>query len=159
MASRDYTLEHTKPIFNKHCLLTLHNLYVLRILTESIKIIKHHLPIPMFKSLVFCPQSHHFRLLIPKFDLDISRHNFVISASKLWNSCIDSLLDNAVLSTIKSLPGMKCDSQIVIPGSNSNSDMTIPISIFKNRLRAMLLQKQKLGTADEWEDNMNFIRP
>ena len=37
---KNYSLEHTKPIFNKHKLLTLNNLYVQRSLAELIKILK-----------------------------------------------------------------------------------------------------------------------
>ena len=37
---KDYSLEHTKPMFNKHNLLTLNNLYVQRSLAELIKILK-----------------------------------------------------------------------------------------------------------------------
>ena len=52
---KDFSLEHTKPIFNKHKLLTLNNLYVQRSLAELIKILKSHTPISMFKFLQFCP--------------------------------------------------------------------------------------------------------
>ena len=38
MAQKEYALEHTKPIFNKHNLLNLHNLYVIRSLAELLKI-------------------------------------------------------------------------------------------------------------------------
>ena len=66
---KDYSLEHTKPIFNKHKLLTLNNLYVLRSLAELIKILKSHTPISMFKFLQFCPRSHHYRLLIYQYTI------------------------------------------------------------------------------------------
>ena len=36
VALRNYALEHTKPLFNKHSLLTLHNLYASRSLVELI---------------------------------------------------------------------------------------------------------------------------
>ena len=41
-ALKDYSLEHTKAIFNKHKLLTLNNIYVLRSLAGLIKILKSH---------------------------------------------------------------------------------------------------------------------
>ena len=46
---KDYSLDYTKPIFNKHTLLTLNNLSVLRSLAELIKLFKSHTPISMFK--------------------------------------------------------------------------------------------------------------
>lgn len=159
VASKDYSLEHTKPLFNKHGLLTLHNLYALRCLVELIKLIKSHCPISMFSYFSFCPKTHHYQLLIPKFNLDISKNNFVVSASSLWNACIENLLDKPVLSSINSQISLKFISQIIIPGSNSNSDMTIPIGIFKNRLKDLLLKTQKLGNSLEWVDDVNFVRP
>ena len=42
VALKNYALEHTKPLFNKHSLLTLHNLYASRSLVELIKILKLH---------------------------------------------------------------------------------------------------------------------
>ena len=95
---KDYSLEHTKPIFNKHKLLTLNNLYVLRSLAELIKILKSHTPISMFKFLQFCHRSHHYRLHIPKHNLGISSNNFFINTATLWNTCIGALLDPPIPS-------------------------------------------------------------
>ena len=81
-----YSLEHTKPIFNNHKLLTLNNLYVQRSLAELIKILKSHTPISMFKFLQFCPRSHHYCLLVPKQNLGISSNNFFINTTILWNT-------------------------------------------------------------------------
>ena len=38
---KNFVLEHTKPLYNKHCILSLHNLYILRTLTELFKIVKY----------------------------------------------------------------------------------------------------------------------
>ena len=78
---KDYSLEHTKPIFNKQKLLTLNNLYVLRSLAELIKILKSHTPISMFKFLQFCPRSHHYRLLIRLYLNTILGYPVIISLS------------------------------------------------------------------------------
>ena len=85
VALKNYALEHTKPLFNKHSLLTLHNLYVSRSLVELIKILKLHLPYPVYENLQFCPRTHHFRLLSRKYNLDISKNNYFISSVNLWN--------------------------------------------------------------------------
>ena len=51
VALKKYALEHTKPLFNKHSLLTLHNLYASRSLVELIKILKLHSPYPVYENL------------------------------------------------------------------------------------------------------------
>ena len=48
MAQKDFNLEHTKPLFVKNNLLTIHNLYIIRSLNELLKIVKFHSPISLF---------------------------------------------------------------------------------------------------------------
>ena len=100
VALKEYALEHTKPVFNKHSLLTLYNLYVSRWLVELIKVLKLHLPSHVYESIQFCPQTHHFRLLSPKCNLDISKNNYFVSSIILWNKCISKLLDNPDLLSL-----------------------------------------------------------
>ena len=102
----------------------------------------------------------HITLTVVKLVKQTESHQVVFGARKEKEEIsIENLLDNSVLSTVKSLPGMKCDSKIIIPGSNPYSDMTIPISIFKNRLKDTLLKTQKLGSFNEWQNDINFISP
>ena len=90
---KNYTLEHTKPLFNKLGFLTLYNLYTLRVLVEFFKILKIHSPISLHNSFNFCPRSCHYRLLVPKCNFGISKNNYTVSASILWNKCIGKVLD------------------------------------------------------------------
>ena len=71
----------------------------------------------MFKFLQFCPRSHHYRLLIPKYNLGISSNHFFINPTILWNT--STVLQSG-------------NSQVIIPGSNINSDLTISLGTFKN---------------------------
>ena len=57
LPDKNYTLEHTKPLFNKLGFLTLYNLYTLRVLVEFFKILKIHSPISLHNSFNFCPRS------------------------------------------------------------------------------------------------------
>ena len=150
VALKNYALEHTKPLFNKHNLITLHNLYASRSLVELIKILKLHSPYSVYENLQFCPQTQHFRLLKPKHNLDISKNNYSISSVNLWNKCISKLLDNPDLfsSAIR--------SHLIIPGHNVNSDLTIPMGTFKNRLKNFLLKTQNLGITSDWSQQ-NFV--
>ena len=132
--TKNMLLSKTMPLstLNKHSLLTLHNLYASRSLVELIKILKLHSPYPVYESLQFCPRTHHFRLLSPKYNIDISKNNYFVSSINLWNKCISKLLDNPdLLSSLHR-------SHLIIPGHNVNSDMTIPMGTFKKRLRNFL---------------------
>ena len=150
---KDYTLEHTKPLFNKHGLLSIQNLYASRILVELIKTIKYQSPIPIFEQLKFCPKSQHFKLLCPVHKLDISKNNYFVSSVNLWNLCIKQILDAPELSS----PVWTTGCKLIIPGSKTNSDLTIPIGTFKNRLVSLLLEMQKHGTYSDWSKD-NFLK-
>ena len=131
MAQKDYALEHTKPIFNKYNLLNLHNLYVIRSLVELFKILKFHSPIPILEYFKASTRSSNHRLQIPKFNLGISEKNYVISVTKLWNTSIGKLLDCPTLSVRPFTNGC----QFIISGSTKNSDLTIPVGLFKKDLK------------------------
>ena len=146
-AEKNFTLEHTKPLFNKHGLLTLQNLHIMRTLTEFFKIFKYHSPISMFNLLPLRALSNDYRIKLPKFNLDISKNNFVINASLMWNNCISNILDKSVLSTVSI---RNKNFSFIIPGSNSNSDMTMTVGLFKNRMKRFLLSSQKAGDSDKW---------
>ena len=160
-AVKNYTLEHTKPLFNKHSLLTFHNQYIMRVLVETFKMIKLHSPMPMFQYLNFVPNTHHYKLITPQYSINMSKNNFIRCASLLWNSFINDVLDPPVLSTVN-YSGCKPNTQIIIPGSNINSDMTMSINVFKTRVKNRLLNIQKRGNPLQWEvcnsvsiDNLN----
>ena len=146
MAQEDYALEHTKPIFNKYNLLNLHNLYVIRSLVELLKILKFHSPIPILEYFKASTRSSNHRLQIPKFNLGISEKNYVISVTKLWNTSIGKLLDCPTLSVRPFTNGC----QFIISGSTKNSDLTIPVGLFKKRLKNLLMEVQKKGNSDIW---------
>ena len=152
ISPHDYSLEHTKPLFNKHELLSVRNLYSLKILTEFVKIMKSHSPISLYECTPTSSITRDYRLIIPKFNLDISKNNFVIKASTLWNKTINMILDKPTLSNVKIA---KNTFYLIIHGSNENSDLTIPISTFKNRLKSILLDAQKSGVSVEWINAIN----
>ena len=145
---KDFELEHTKPLFTKHNLLTLYNLYTTRTILELFKIIKIQSPISMYKIFTFCPITHNYKLLPPKFKLDISKNNFTVSSIVSWNSCIGKLLDQPILCIPKftGANGLK----LIIPGNVKNSDLTISKGVFKKRLTEHFIKLQTQGNADEW---------
>ena len=83
MAQKDFNLEHTKPLFVKNNLLTIHNLYIIRSLNELLKIVKFHSPISLFTFFKFTSRDSLFRLHVPRIKLEISKRNYIYNAIKL----------------------------------------------------------------------------
>lgn len=148
VAAKNYVLEHTKPIFNKHKILTVHNLYTLYILAETFKILKYHSPISMHELLRTNRTSFRHQLILPKVKLEISKNNFVFKSSSIWNFIIPKILQTPDLDPILN---------IIIPGSCANSDLSCTIGLLKNKVKSQLLLTQNSGDPLEWmSDGSNF---
>ena len=80
-----FTKEHTKPLFKKHMILTLQNLYYYHMALTTFKLLENKFP----KSLFSC-----FKLSERKETLLLTSgfsHNFVYNACYIWNIVRDSL--------------------------------------------------------------------
>ena len=136
IAKRSFALENTKPIFNTEKIMSIHNLYTQHISTELFKILKLYQPISLSslfqKSSRTCSQT----LRVPLHKLDISKHNFVVKGTTIWNSLVDKIFD-------KCTPN---ENNVMVPGSSKFSDISSPISIIKNRIKKLLLETQHLAT-------------
>ena len=150
---RNFVLEHTKPLFNKHSVLSIRSLYILRSLTELFKILKYRLPMCLFSCFKFSLGSNNNRLLPPKCVLGISMNNFVFRATSLWNKCIGKLLTKPPLTQMYDDRGNIVS--VIIPGSLKDSDLTCTVPAFKTRLKSLLFVQQKCGDPVEW-CNENF---
>ena len=136
MAKKNYSLENTKPIFNKEKILSIYNLYVYHVFIELFKILKNRQPISLANLFQLSLRSTSFLIRIPQFQLDLSKHNFVYIASTTWNSLIGKTID-------KCKPN---ERNIMVPGSSGFSDLSAPISIIKSRVKSILFEAQKLTT-------------
>ena len=152
-APKNFSQEHTKPLFNKHELLTMNSIYILQSLTELFKILKYQAPISIFALIPTNTLLLHNRIKLPKFNLDMSKNNFVVSACSMWNKTIHVILDKPSLSVVTF---NKKNLELIIPGSNKNSDLTISVGLFKKRLKNILLSAQKSGNINEWS-SINFV--
>ena len=74
-----YIQEHTKPLFKKHAILTLQNLYSYHTYMEVLKILKFRDPIALFEK--YSLSDRKPTLLIQ----DIPANNFVSRSTKIWN--------------------------------------------------------------------------
>ena len=143
-AKKNYCLEHTKPLFNKQKILSLFNLYIYHTFLNTFKVLKTRIPLSLY--ILFTPgcRDANFLLLLPRVNLDISKNNFVFSASTIWNSLIGDMLE-------KSLPLDKGKFKgTVVQGSSENSDLCATVSFIKNKLKSHLLDQQSSGDLVEW---------
>ena len=138
MAPKNYCLEHTKPIFNEHNILSLNNLHIFHTFMELFKIIKFRTPVSLFE--LFEVSSRSQLMILPRVNLDVSKQNFVFKSASIWNK-----LSNIIFE--KCLPQQ---NGIIIPGSANNSDVAASTSIIKNKLKSYLLASQKSGDETEW---------
>jgi len=144
---KNYCLEHTKPLFNDHSLLNLHNLYVYQTFVGLFKVMKVRVPVSVCTMFNESVRDSNFRVCLPKLYLNISQYNYVFRSSTLWNSLIGEILE-------KSTPE---ETGIVIKGSTKNSDLSAPIPFVKHKTKQFLLACQKLGSLDIWEPGNFFI--
>ena len=138
----NYELENTKPLFNNNNLLTVYNLYKLQIITETFKIKKFSCPSPLNDTLKVSSMNRRVSLLkVPQYSLMISKNNFHYKAASIWNKIMPKLLKRPDLDAL--------NTNLVIPGSCLNSDLTTP--------KAILLNIQCLGDPIHWlSDRLNF---
>ena len=75
-----YAKEHTKPLFKKHNILTVHNLYNYHCFMEVFKILKFRLPMSLY-SLYDISYRNDLKLITPKPD-----DHFIYKSSFIWNA-------------------------------------------------------------------------
>ena len=140
MAPKNYCLEHTKPIFNEYKLLSLDNLFKFHTFMEVFKILKFHSPISLYELFKLGTRGDKMTLLLPRVQLELSKHNFIFGSSMIWNKFFGN-----IFNVCTPLP-----SGLVIPGSDIHSDLATSICVVKGRLRAVLMASQKIGDEMEW---------
>ena len=149
MLKKNFQLENTKPIFNDKKILTLHHLFIQHTFMELFKLMKMHQPISLLECFQLSLRSSSQILRIPKYNLQISKHNFIHQGSTIWNGLIGNILDKCQPNS----------NNIMVPGSNKFSDLTIPISVVKHRLKDILYKTQQIvtpGRPNEWMPNNNW---
>ena len=144
-SKKNYSLEHTKPLFNKYNILTLSNLSVYHTFLELFKILKYRTPLPLYALYTLSELETNFRLHLPIVNLETSKNNFVFNSCVIWNKLVENILE-------RSLPN---EDGIVVQGSVKNSDFCATVPFIKNKLKAKLLSMQRLGNNIDWiSDNL-----
>ena len=123
-----YTKEHTKPLFNKHNILTLQHLYNYHSLFDTFKIVKTHTPIALHSCFTLSKRKDSL-LITPAED-----YGFAHAGSTLWN-----LLRSA----------LPADNRINFHDNFGTS---------KTRIKNLLLFRQKIGDPEEWcDENLKLL--
>ena len=137
---RNFCLEHTKPLFKKHSIMTIQNMYVYHTFLDLFKILKTHIPISLYSLFNQIQRGINFKLHLPRLTLDISKNNFVFKSCSLWNSIIGDILERSIAGT----------NGIIVRGSALNLDLCAPVPFIKNKLRLLLLNHQASGDPLKW---------
>ena len=119
--------EHTKPIFNDNHIMTIHNLYNYQLLNCTYKILKFRTPIAIYSCFNLSNRKETL-LHLPKR----ASHNFVYSASSLWNKFL-SCEDGSLVRTF-----------------------SVGLGCVKSKIKELILRRQKMGDKIEWHDDINF---
>ena len=130
-ATKNFLLEHTKPLLNKNGFLSLRNLYKYFTLIELFNILKYKCPISINELITPSSQNNKISFILPNVTLDIGLQSFVFSSCKLWNQYLKLMFDKCSANS----------SGIVVPGSAINSDLSASTSVIKSKTKKMLLDE------------------
>ncbi len=117
-----YIKEHTKPLFNKHELFSVVNLYHHRTISDVFKVLKTRTPVSLYSDFNLSSRKDTL-LLLPR---DAGCYTY--HASSLWNSFRSTLSVEEV------------------------QDFSVKFSTMKQHIKKFLLKRQKLGDQNEWSD-------
>ena len=82
IGKKNFSLEHTKPLFNDNNILCLHHLYIYHTFLELFKVLKFKTPLSIEEIDTFSPRFSNMFLILPKVKIEIAKCNF---AFKLRN--------------------------------------------------------------------------
>ena len=150
IAPKDFSLEHTKPLFKEMKLLTVHHLYYLYTFNELFKIRKYSCPTSL---LLLIKQAHqysgkHLKLTTPKYTMKRSRIQFLYKCTQIWNSLFPKVF-NAPISDV--------GGSVITPGSAENSDFVTTVAYVKTQLKKILSYIQNNGDLSGWQANNLII--
>ena len=122
-----YMKEHTKPLFEKHSILTVQNLYSYHCFNEVLKILKLKTPYPLYSNYQISRRKYltHIKLLPP-----IPAKHFIYRSSIIWNTIREKLDITDILD--------------------------VSYSQIKSKLRLLLLKNQHIHDHIEWHPSHDF---
>ena len=122
-----YEKEHTKPLFNKHEIMTVQNIYNYHMLNGTYKILKMRIPIALYSCFDLSNRKETL-LRAPK----CQSSSFVCRASSLWNIFLNS------------------------PEGYLAKSFSMGIAFIKSKIKEIILRRQNMGVISEWHYEINF---
>ena len=143
----DFCLEHTKPLFKDHKLLTIHSLYYKHTFIEIFKILKVREPRGLFENVLISSNNRNNRMVlnpnIKNNKLPATEQNFFFKSSKIWNTFATDIFEKNKINI---------NRRYIIPGEEANSDLSASVTIIKDRFTKILLTRQTSGS-----DEINLV--
>ena len=145
---KDYSKEHTKPLFKKHGILSIYNLYPYHCLLDLYKILKFRTPYCLYELFNIVPNqaSRNLTIKLPSHTLQCQKHTFVYKAILLWNKLHKELLKTSTVMihiTHTARLNLEASEYIFL-------DFSTKVASFKTRLRRTLLSTQSKGGTIDW---------
>ena len=131
LGSSFYSKEHTKPIFNRLKLMTIHHMYYYFSVIELYKILKYRTPYSLYIHTNISPRDTSNAIILSQFQ---QSDTFLYQSSVLWNSIHKSLIN--------------------FEDSFANS-----MSLVKNLLKVLVLKNQSLHDENNWTDDNFMLKP
>ena len=97
LGQEHYEKDHTKPLLNKHNLMTVHNLYVYHCSMDTFKTLKYRIPISLYSLYLLSNRKEAF-LITP-----LPNSQFIYNASKIWNTIRETIAKSDLSISICSL--------------------------------------------------------
>jgi hypothetical protein len=120
LGSEFFCKEHTKPLFQKHGILTFQNIYTYQLCLETLKIIKFRYPSALYNNFKFSPRNNGIYLITTRNSI-----GFTYNGSRRWNMITKILAKYDPIHSIK-------------------------IGPFKKRVKTCLLRVQHMFDSSEW---------
>ena len=152
--SIDYTKEHTKPLFKKHEILSVFNLYPYHCLLELYKILKFRTPYCIFEQFRLLPSQtgRSLTLKVPTYNLRCQKQTFTYQTLIFWNKMHKKLLKPSVVNLHQSHTSKLnlLASEVIL------LDYSTKIATLKSGLRKILLSTQASGGRIDWSTD-NYL--
>ena len=142
--NRDYSKEHTKPLFESNNILTVSNLYNYHALTELYKIMKFRTPCSIYSKLHISDRK--VLLILNKVKFDKHKQQFFYNAAMKWNQISNFLIRPYEIKVINSKNTDESSSNDIV----LTYDFTLSVSVLKAKLKKIIMAIQCDGIVNEW---------
>ena len=152
---KDYTKEHTKPLFKSNKILTVHSLYVYHTVIELYKILKFRTPYCLFE--MICPPGANnmdLNLKVNSISLQCQRMSFLYQAVMLWNRFYKRLITPFTIPVHHSYISRHNLTQ----AESIHYDYSTKVATLKSKLLVLVFETQLAGDCSSWQTiNHTFI--